>query len=410
MNNWERVNLLFSAGSRPIKPADELSLAEMLLANRLPPSLFQAYEVPGNGTLRPIPITTPLSSVPDEHKVILQCIRNTDVDSVRANDFETLQRDPLPVAALFDFHYGKADATNRVHLVDDDSLRQVVSSKIASFLVENEITLPLVAGISGGGDSNTLVQGISRYLESSSLPTGQVVCFTLVMDPLWPESAAGRARELCAEAGFQHRVLYPVGTAALLGMEGSPAALWEEFAERYGCDTSHFFGTFLVNLVGRRICEEISGRHLLLGYNREDILAELLFCLMNGRRPMPFPIRDMNTVRCVLPVWDVPKNLLDACYPRYSESNYTERVDTTTVQRSSIYFIAHCLDALVPQLSISLMRGIHRLITDLGVWQELLPIHGTPLMHTGQGDEQSETEVITMLRRFFPDWQPVPAT
>ncbi|MGB8963821.1 MAG: hypothetical protein WCC38_17930 [Pseudonocardiaceae bacterium] len=270
--------------------------------------------------------------------------------------------------------------------------------------------MPLVAGISGGGDSNTLVRGIRRYLECSSLPADQVVCFTLVMDPLWPESAAGRARELCAEAGFQHRVLYPINTTALLGMEGSPAALWEEFAERYGSDTSHFFGTFLVNLVGRRICEEISGQHLLLGYNREDVLAELLFCLMNGRRPMPFPIREMNTVKCVLPVWDVPKNLLDACYPRYSESNYTERVDTTTVQRSSIYFIAHCLDALVPQLSISLMRGVQRLMTDLGGWQELLPIHGTPLMHTGQGDALSENEVINMLRRFFPEWRPVPTT
>ncbi|MGA9312039.1 MAG: hypothetical protein WBV74_16975 [Pseudonocardiaceae bacterium] len=148
MNNWESVNLLFSAGSRPIKPADELSLVELLLANRLPPSLFQAYEAPGNGSLRAIPITTPLNTVPDAHKVILQCIRNTDVDSLRANDFETLQRDPLPIAALFDFHYGKANATNRVHLVDDGSLRDMVSSKISSFLAQNEITLPLVAGIS----------------------------------------------------------------------------------------------------------------------------------------------------------------------------------------------------------------------------------------------------------------------
>ncbi len=407
LSNWERVNLLFSAGSRPIKPEGELSLDELLLANRLPPSLFQAYEVPGDGSLRPIPITTPLSVVPEEHKVILQCIRNTDADSLRANTYESHQRDPLPVAALFDFQYGRADATNRVHLIDDDSLRQIVSSKIATFLTENEITSPIVAGISGGGDSNTLVHGIRRHLEAASLPAEQVVCFTLVMDPLWPESAAGRARELCAEAGFQHRVMYVDDTVELLSMNESPAKLWREFADQYGSDTSHFFGTFFVNLVGRRICEQIASQHLLLGYNREDILAELLFCLMNGRRPMPFPIRGMNAVKCVLPVWDIPKAMLDACYPHYSESNYTERVDTTTVQRSSIYFIAHCLDALVPQLSISLMSGIQRLMTDLGGWQELLPIDGTPLMHTGQGGELSEAEVITMLRQYFPEWQPI---
>lgn len=31
-------------------------------------------------------------------------------------------------------------------------------------------------------------------------------------------------------------------------------------------------------------------------------------------------------------------------------------------------------------------------------------------MHTGQGDGLSEMEVITMLRRFFPEWQSVPGT
>lgn len=148
--------------------------------------------------------------------------------------------------------------------------------------------------------------------------------------------------------------------------------------------------------------DQLGGHHLALGYNREDILAELLFCLINGRRPMPFPVRRMNAVDCVLPVWDIPKSLLDACYPAYSESNYTERVDTTTVQRSSIYFIAHCLDALVPQLSISLLRGIARLMDDLDGWQPLRPIDGTPLMRTGHADPTAEADLIATLRRFFP--------
>jgi hypothetical protein len=71
----------------------------------------------------------------------------------------------LPVAALFDFHYGKAGATNRF-----------IWSTIPCARSENEITLPVVAGIFGGGDSNTFMQGIRRHLESSSLPTDQVVC------------------------------------------------------------------------------------------------------------------------------------------------------------------------------------------------------------------------------------------
>jgi hypothetical protein len=75
------------------------------------------------------------------------------------------------------------------------------------------------------------------------------------MDPIWPESAADRTRELCAKAGFDHRVVHADDTAELLGMAESPAELWREFSDRYGTNTSHFLGTFLVNLVGRRICQ-----------------------------------------------------------------------------------------------------------------------------------------------------------
>lgn len=405
MNDWERINLFFTAGSRPIKSANELSLAELLLANQLPPSLFQAYQASDDGSVAAIPITTVLGSIPEECKVVLRCMRNTDIDSLQSVDFETLERDPNPVAALLDSQYGRPRAINRIHLLGEDSLRDIVCSKISAFLTDNDVGLPLVAGISGGGDSSTLVQGMLKYLECSSLPKDQVVCFTLVMENFWPESAARRARELCSNAGFQHRVLYPADISALLRMSESPVVLWEELSKQYGSDTSHFFGTFLVNLVGRGICEEVSGDSLCLGYNREDIMAELLFCLMNGRRPLPFPVRRVGSVNCVFPVWDIPKNLLDGCYPQYSERNYSERVDSTTVQRSSIYFIAHCLDALVPQLSISLMRGVEKLMNDTDGWQELSSVPGTPLVHTGIGEDHTEMQILDLLGRFFPNWQ-----
>ena len=45
-------------------------------------------------------------------------------------------------------------------------------------------------------------------------------------------------------------------------------------------------------------------------------------------------------------------------------------------------------------------RSYHPVLIDAGYADLEIP---------GHGDELSETEVITMLRRFFPDWQPVPA-
>ncbi len=200
-------------------------------------------------------------------------------------------------------------------------------------------------------------------------------------------------------------VLYASDMADLLGMSSSPAKLWEAFRRDWGPDSVHFFGTFFVNLVGRRLCREVSAHHLCVGYNREDILAELLFCLMNGRRPLPYPVRRMSEVNCLFPVWEIPKSLLDACYPHYSASNYRERVDTTTPQRSAIYFFAHCLDALGPQLSLSLMKGVAKLMDDIGGWEELSPVLGTPLMRTGLSEPATEEQVLNLLSEYFPDWR-----
>lgn len=402
--DWKRVSLEFTAGSRTIKTADQLSLAEILLANRLPPSLFQAYEARAEDDLVPIPVTTLFSEIPTEHNVVLRCIRNTDIDTLRSPDVQVIRRDAAPVAALLDLEYGRHQPLSRIHLVDDDTLREIVSDQIATFLQRYDVTAPIVAGISGGGDSNTLVSGLTQFVQAAGHPASGIVCFTLAMDPLWPESAVDRARELCDRAGFEHRVLYASDITSLLEMSSSPAKLWEAFRRDYGPDTVHFFGTFLVNLVGRRLCRELSAHDLCVGYNHEDLLAELLFCLINGRRPLPYPVRRMGDVNCLFPLWEIPKHLLDACYPRYSASNYRERVDTTTPQRSTIYFLAHCLDALGPQISLSLMKGVARLMDGIDGWEELSPIDGTPLMRTGWSDADTENRVLGLLCAYFPDW------
>lgn len=105
-----------------------------------------------------------------------------------------------------------------------------------------------------------------------------------------------------------------------------------------------------------------------------------------------------------MPVWDVPKSLLDACYPSVSESNYAERVDSTAVRRSSIYYLAHCLDALVPQMSLSLMSGIKSLMDATGGWQELSHVGATPLLQTGHGNTPEQSTMVELLMEHFPHW------
>lgn len=394
---------MFGAGTRGLKELSGLSLADLLLANRLPPSLFQAYESTQGAELVPIPITTVLEDVPAGRSVVLRCIRNTDVSSAWSADFEIDQRDALPVAALFDVQFGRPAVINRAHLLNAESLRDLVSTRAAATLRQHGVGVPLVAGISGGGDSNTLVSGVRRHIQDAELDARQVMFFTLVLDPIWPETAAARAGLLVNGTNMRHRVLRPHDIAELLHMKGSPDTLLRTFTSRYGDDTSHFFATFLIALVGRRLCEELESPYFCLGYNREDVLAELLFCLINGRRPLQFPVRRLGNVCAVFPVWDLPKYVLDGCYPEFSRANYAERDDSTTVQRSAVYFLAHSVDALVPQISVSLMSGVSALMDDLDGWQALVPLDGTALLTTGLGDKRVEDDVLELLGSFFPE-------
>ena len=86
-----------------------------------------------------------------------------------------------------------------------------------------------------------------------------------------------------------------------------------------------------------------------------------------------------------------------------SEVNYSERIDSTAPRRSSIYYQAHALDAIVPQMSMSLMKGVRDLM-DSERLADLEEIDGTPLLHTGYGDPEERKALVSSIARYFPDW------
>ena len=65
---------------------------------------------------------------------------------------------------------------------------------------------------------------------------------------------------------------------------------------------------------------------------------------------------------------------------------------------------AHALDAIVPQMSLSLMTGVRTMMDSLEGWEELEAVDGTPLLHTGHGNPEGRGALVTLLSRHFPDW------
>jgi len=351
-----------------INALDSLTLEEILRVERIPTNLFQGYTINKAGHLKPIPLNIRLVDLSNSVEIILQCIRNTDLRQVLPQ--KTFCREvESPTMVLHDLNFSEKECTETIYELNADTARELVESKVSEFIKKySNNNKKIIAGISGGGDSNTLVRSLKKALTSSDKKK-ELICFTLVFEPIWPGSAAKRAIELCRENGVQHFIFQNQEIETLLRMHGGLKDFYTEFGQNFGENTSHFFATYLISLIARKLCRKYKTSEYCLGFNREDVLAELLFSLINGYKPLAFPVRRFGDIKLLMPLWEIPKMVLDACYPKYSIENYQERLDTTTFQRSIIYYLAHSIEDIYDNLGLSLMQGARKIFENN--WLEL---------------------------------------
>jgi len=376
-----------------IKVPKILTLEEILRLNRIPTNLFQGYIIETKTEVKPIPLNIHLVDLPEDAAIILQCIRNTDLRQVLPQKI-FYQKTDNPIIILHDLNINSKECTETIYELNADSAKEIVENKVSEFINEYSRRDKIIAGISGGGDSNTLVRSLKK-----AAPNKEIICFTLVFDPIWPTSAAKRATELCKENNVPHRVYENKEIENFLQMRGSLERFYNEFSQNFGDNTSHFFATYLISLVARKLCREYRTNEYCLGFNREDVLAELLFSLMNGYKPLSFPVRQFGDIRLLMPLWEIPKIVLDACYPKYSLDNYRERDDMTTVQRSIVYYLAHSIEDAYNNLGLSLMKGVKKIFDKN--WSELKPDKDWDLYISEYAEPERVTEVKKLLQKYF---------
>lgn len=391
------IKIKTAAQEITIKAFDNLTLEEILHLNRLPANLFQGYIIGETKDLKPIPLNIRPIDLPDNAGIVLQCIRNTDLRQVLPQKtFYKKVTDPITV--LHDLDFGEKECAETIHELNADSARKIVEDKVSKFIKEHSNASKVVAGISGGGDSNTLVRSLKKAL-AGNYNEKEIICFTLVFDPIWPASAAKRAAELCKENNVQHFIYKNSEIENLLGMRGSLKDFYVEFGQNFGTNTSHFFATYLISLIARKLCREHRTSEYCLGFNREDVLAELMFSLMNGHKPLAFPVRQFGDINLLMPLWEIPKIVLDTCYPKYSLENYIERDDMTTFQRGIVYYIAHSIDDIYNNLGLSLMSGVQKIFKNS--WSELKQDKNWDLYISEYAEPTKVNEVKKLLQKYF---------
>ena len=396
MAQQRQVRLEHVQGTR-VLGFEGLTVGDLLAANRLPQTLFQAYTCRGE-ELTPIPLYTPLEAVPEETEIVVRAIRNTLFSTILPNwssrqDFEVVQGAGFATIRTDDF----GQAVEVKASVTPDQARGMIVDQVGRFVQEHLVNESgCVFGLSGGGDSNALAYGLKN-----ALPAEKLTAFTLVFRDVMPAAAADRASVLCQDLGLEHRVFTPESLEAYLGIRTSLDALYRDFEENFGHEALHFFGTFLILKTARRLGREKGFRDLAFGYNREDLLAELLFMMMNGHAPLPYPVREIGKQRIIMPVWTSPKLLLDACHPRFSIENYRERDDHTTRQRSLAFYLAHSLDSAYPSFGLSLLTGARDTLK--GSFADLGYDSQSDLFITRQATPDLLSRVQQLIGRHFTD-------
>ncbi|MBI3589395.1 MAG: hypothetical protein HY093_03220 [Candidatus Liptonbacteria bacterium] len=384
-----------------LRAFDELTLEEVLLAHRLPTNLFQGYLISFGKSLRPIPLNTTIKDINEDIEIILQCIRDTDLRQILPQQ-TFYRKSDNPVTILRGFNLSQEKCVETIYEISEEKAKNIIASKIEGFLKQYSLAKTVLVGISGGGDSNTLVRSLKAYAVKNE-PDKRYLCFTLVFEPFWPQSGALRASELCRDSSIEHYIYSESEIEKLLSMKDKLRNFYSDFLAKFGENTYDLFTTFVITLVARKLCKKNNTTEYCLGYNREDVLTELLFQLINGRKPLQYPVREFGDIRFLMPLWDIPKKILDACYPKYSSVNYQERQSTVPkplYQRNLLFYLAHTLDDIYNNLGLSLMSGIKKLFDN--DWTQVEKLEGKPDLYISPyADKQQLEEVRNLLKEYF---------
>jgi hypothetical protein len=239
-----------------------------------------------------------------------------------------------------------------------EECKTVIADRVADTI---RATVPpgsdLVVGVSGGGDSNALLYGLTRLADHDL----RIHPMILKGIPDW-DLGVPRAQELCDSYGLELRVMEESDVRELLGISGDTGLqLIDRFEREFKGDDFEFLGTLLIRLALTRRAREVGTEFVCTGLNLEDVLCESMFRISTGLKPAPFPLRAIGDVKLVLPLWLCPKRIIDGCFPRFSRENYDARYPCFSLGRNLYYSVVYALQSQFPAFLEQMAQGLSKL-------------------------------------------------
>jgi len=216
-----------------------------------------------------------------------------------------------------------------------------------------------VVGVSGGGDSNLLLSALR-----SGRPSLDVKVMPAMVLGLrdW-DNQLPAAEHLAKENGFPLKVISEREGAMLADIDSISECI-ARYEEEFPGAPIEYISTWYIRKVLSKFSHQVGSKVVLLGGNREDALAEYLYCMARGVVPMPVTARTVGETIFANPLGTMPKKLIDAAHPELSQRNYENRIENNDLGRSVFYLLAYIIQDRFPGLENDFLHGAERMSSE----------------------------------------------
>jgi hypothetical protein len=254
------------------------------------------------------------------------------------------------------------DGTPTLKQLSSTECRKAVSDCVAKVLRENlQEGSKIVVGVSGGGDSNSLLHAFSQFDEFS------IEVYPLILKglPEW-DSGVLRARELCKKYNLPLIEVEEVELRKSMGYTNSVDNFFDHFVKYFPNEDFEFFAIHLINSALVAKAKELGAAYICKGSNLDDLLCDALYALINKTPPRSLPVFPFRGLKSLTPLWMVPKKIIDGCFPNYSIENYQERYPSFAPGRALYYQMSYHILSNFPQMGELILQGSAHTGTRLG--------------------------------------------
>ncbi len=336
-------------------PIKSLTLAELCDLNNLPYQSINFYGV-NNDEVLSILKGIKTRSI-EEHqkngalKIILQPNRNINFSKIIKKDV-VIKNIDNDFSNSYTFQSSKFEKLVDVEFNPSKCFEYIYESVDVFLETINIDDRKIIVGISGGGDSNTLLKAL---INNKSIKKSQLIAVMCTGLDVW-DTAIERARHICDEADIDLILVGGQEICKIIGKNKSEN--WEEaFFEVFEDSDIDALGTLIVRKVLQAYVKKFDAQAMVTGLNLEDLLAESLFQVTKNKLPLPFPIRTIDDIPLWFPLWEVPKKILDGCYPKFSLENYEQRNPDKLINRALPYYFSQMMASIIPGYEFDLLNG-----------------------------------------------------